>query len=111
MGEALNAVNGVGMKNADAGVRREDSTARRASDLSNIPCDAPSNACGFKQEFPFQRRVFGNQKGHPKVAFLVLAEREGFEPSIRLLTLYSLSRGAPSATRASPQNLNVRVSQ
>ncbi len=30
-----------------------------------------------------------------------LAEREGFEPSIRLLTLYSLSRGAPSASRAS----------
>src|SRR5690242_13474155 len=33
--------------------------------------------------------------------FAYLAEREGFEPSIRLLTLYSLSRGAPSATRAS----------
>src|SRR5579875_3680087 len=30
-----------------------------------------------------------------------MAEREGFEPSIRLLTLYSLSRGAPSASRAS----------
>src|SRR5215470_5652680 len=29
-----------------------------------------------------------------------LAEREGFEPSIELLTLYSLSRGAPSASRA-----------
>ena len=33
--------------------------------------------------------------------FAYLAEREGFEPSIRLLTRYSLSRGAPSATRAS----------
>ena|GEM_PF-5812348 len=33
--------------------------------------------------------------------FAYLAEREGFEPSIRLLTLYSLSRGAPSASRAS----------
>src|SRR5690348_6296434 len=30
-----------------------------------------------------------------------MAEREGFEPSIRLLTRYSLSRGAPSASRAS----------
>ena len=30
-----------------------------------------------------------------------LAEREGFEPSIELLTLYSLSRGAPSTTRPS----------
>ena len=33
--------------------------------------------------------------------FGFLAEREGFEPSIRLLTRYSLSRGAPSASRAS----------
>src|SRR5690606_23331685 len=33
--------------------------------------------------------------------FSHLAEREGFEPSIELLTLYSLSRGAPSASRAS----------
>src|SRR5579862_6993051 len=30
-----------------------------------------------------------------------VAEREGFEPSIRLLALYSLSRGAPSSTRPS----------
>src|SRR6185312_10591746 len=36
-----------------------------------------------------------------KGRFAYLAEREGFEPSIRLLTLYSLSRGAPSASRAS----------
>ena len=28
-----------------------------------------------------------------------MAEKEGFEPSIGLQTLYSLSRGAPSATR------------
>ena len=28
-----------------------------------------------------------------------MAGTEGFEPSIELLTLYSLSRGAPSATR------------
>ena len=31
----------------------------------------------------------------------ILAEREGFEPSMRLYTPYSLSRGAPSATRSS----------
>jgi hypothetical protein len=30
-----------------------------------------------------------------------MAEREGFEPSMELLTPYSLSRGAPSATRPS----------
>jgi hypothetical protein len=40
-----------------------------------------------------------------KGVFSFLAEREGFEPSIRLLTLYSLSRGAPSASRASLQKL------
>ena len=34
-----------------------------------------------------------------------MAEREGFEPSIRLLTLYSLSRGAPSTTRPSLRSL------
>ena len=32
-----------------------------------------------------------------------LAEREGFEPSMELLTPYSLSRGAPSASRPSLQ--------
>ncbi len=32
-----------------------------------------------------------------------MAEREGFEPSMELLTPYSLSRGAPSATRPSLQ--------
>jgi hypothetical protein len=30
----------------------------------------------------------------------VVAETEGFEPSMRLYTPYSLSRGAPSATRS-----------
>ena len=31
---------------------------------------------------------------------IVLAETEGFEPSMGLYTPYSLSRGAPSATRS-----------
>src|SRR6185312_1354735 len=34
----------------------------------------------------------------------MVAEREGFEPSIRLLTRYSLSRRAPSASRAPLRN-------
>ncbi len=46
---------------------------------------------------------------HPKISprsgterrAIVLAEREGFEPSMELLTPYSLSRGAPSAARPS----------
>ena len=62
---------------------------------------------------PFRRltlavgRIMGRcSQPHKKTPYFrglsaYLAEREGFEPSIRLLTLYSLSRGAPSATRAS----------
>src|SRR5690606_101679 len=37
-----------------------------------------------------------------------LAETEGFEPSMELLTPYSLSRGAPSASRASLRVLSPR---
>lgn len=33
-----------------------------------------------------------------------MAEREGFEPSVELLTLHSLSRRAPSASRSSLRN-------
>ena len=40
-------------------------------------------------------------------AFLCLAEKEGFEPSMGLLTPYSLSRGAPSATRPLLRNFIV----
>ena len=36
----------------------------------------------------------------PSLSTVCVAEREGFEPSIEFLTLYSLSRGAPSASRA-----------
>src|SRR5688572_32126081 len=39
------------------------------------------------------------QKGASRPVLYCLAEREGFEPSISLLSLYSLSRGAPSTTR------------
>ena len=46
----------------------------------------------------------GNEKAPPGGGAVPwVAEREGFEPSIGLLTLYSLSRGAPSATRPSLQ--------
>jgi hypothetical protein len=51
-----------------------------------------------------------HKKAGARPAFLCLAEREGFEPSIELLTLYSLSRGAPSASRASLQNFVFRTS-
>ena len=69
-------------------------------------------------ETPFPGRCRGSQSGaqskKPRVVrgmrlpqgllsrfeVFVLAETEGFEPSIGLYTLYSLSRGAPSATRS-----------
>ncbi len=35
------------------------------------------------------------------IGVLKLAEREGFEPSVELHTLHSLSRRAPSASRSS----------
>jgi DNA-binding transcriptional LysR family regulator len=37
----------------------------------------------------------------------LLAETEGFEPSMRLYTPYSLSRGAPSATRSRFQHSKI----
>ncbi len=67
-------------------------------------------ACGCPGSLP---AIPSNQRSRPQSlsarhkktgqwpVFLCLAEREGFEPSIELLTLYSLSRGAPSASRAS----------
>src|SRR4029079_2282764 len=38
--------------------------------------------------------------GAGRVMFEVLAEPEGFEPSMQVLPAYSLSRGAPSAARS-----------
>ena len=41
-----------------------------------------------------------NEKRARRPVLVCLAETEGFEPSMRLYTPYSLSRGAPSATRS-----------
>ena len=41
-------------------------------------------------------------------AFLYLAEREGFEPSIRLNTVYTLSRRARSTTPAPLRFLDLK---
>ena len=48
-----------------------------------------------------ERRNHPQTKAAPGRPSLQLAETEGFEPSMELLTPYSLSRGAPSASRAS----------
>ena len=45
----------------------------------------------------------GTVNAKPIIRNEIMAEREGFEPSMELLTPYSLSRGAPSATRPSLQ--------
>jgi hypothetical protein len=42
------------------------------------------------------------------IFLIILAEREGFEPSIDLLDLYSLSRGAPSTNSAISPNKGVK---
>ena len=48
---------------------------------------------------------YGIEKISPNFAVKNLAEREGFEPSVELVTLHSLSRRAPSANSAiSPQS-------
>ena len=42
-----------------------------------------------------------------RIKCLTVAETEGFEPSMRLYTPYSLSRGAPSATRSRFQHSKI----
>jgi hypothetical protein len=49
-----------------------------------------------------------NEKRPVRGVFVcLLAETEGFEPSMRLYTPYSLSRGAPSATRSRFQQVRI----
>ena len=52
---------------------------------------------------------FRHKKTTIKWFKLSMVEREGFEPSIELQTLYSLSRGAPSATRTPLQRITVCI--
>ena len=59
--------------------------------LPYLPCPEIMMPCFSKTELRKSTKNSGQ----------ALAEREGFEPSISLLSLYSLSRGAPSTTRPS----------
>lgn len=52
------------------------------------------------QKSPDWRGSFGLFDHCKVIRKPILAEPEGFEPSMRLYTPYSLSRGAPSATRS-----------
>src|SRR5690349_2116537 len=61
------------------------SYGRRSEIMKNVPV--------FRQRIFFIRRCVRRRRRQ-------LAETEGFEPSMELLTPYSLSRGAPSASRA-----------
>ena len=104
------------------GARARSSPCRRGSPGNPLPPPRPGHAAsrhpcfprreratpaaqhGFVPEDPVDRRVLRARPEKKRPAwgvFDLLAEREGFEPSIELLTLYSLSRGAPSASRAS----------
>ena len=57
--------------------------------------------CSIQLSYGRRSVIVQNQWGFRQLPWnMKLAESEGFEPSIRLLTRYSLSRGAPSATRA-----------
>ena len=62
--------------------------------------------CRFVKPFRNFRRRCCHRATRRKAA-VKLAETEGFEPSMELLTPYSLSRGAPSASRASLRDLQL----
>src|SRR5258706_10198845 len=71
--------------------------AGRAADALAAAAAAASMRCGWI--------VVGLETGKPRQAGLsVLAEPEGFEPSMQVLPAYSLSRGAPSASRSQLRN-------
>ncbi len=56
----------------------------------------------FKAHLMMAGRLVGRNKKSPegRINKGYLAETKGFEPLMRLNTPYSLSRGAPSATRS-----------
>src|SRR5690606_9265706 len=58
--------------------------------------------CSIQLSYGRRSAIVRNPTGSGQSFFRFrwMAESEGFEPSIELLTLYSLSRGAPSASRA-----------
>ena len=77
---------------------------------SALPCalTTPAHPCALG--FSLFQTIEGSnshlnilRKQAQQACFLKMAEREGFEPSMELLTPYSLSRGAPSASRPSLQ--------
>ena len=86
-------------RTADQPLQRQDAR----TNIDHAACDDPQGG-GFddrsQPEGSHQSRT-RRQKNAARRRHFDLAEREGFEPSIRLLTRYSLSRGAPSASRAS----------
>lgn len=73
--------------------------------LAALPRAASQTVARRNAPYPNQEQKQKRLQINDLQAFGTLAEREGFEPSIELLTLYSLSRGAPSAARASLQFL------
>ena len=62
-----------------------------------------ANCAAVDQKSPHISDPPLNKKPGGCRVFYLMAEREGFEPSIKF-PLYALSRGAPSATRPPLQN-------
>ena len=60
---------------------------------------------------PVRSRVLYPAELRMHILIFKMAVREGFEPSMQLLTAYSLSRGAPSASRPSHQNIMTLLQQ
>ena len=96
---------------------RRMTEARAGSKRVASPASVPSAPASTTTVAPFrawrglQSSVARRQRGPPWIAVETtsqtllptskLAEREGFEPSIRGLAVYTLSRRAPSTTRTS----------
>src|SRR4051812_35052098 len=72
---------------------------RNRSRRGNADRDA-TEARRLRAAFVFQAGRPNKKPADGRARFWALAETEGFEPSMRLYTPYSLSRGAPSATRS-----------
>lgn len=93
--------------------RRDQGGHARKSKGVRLTRNPPAN--GFR-EIRKAVDASGGCLSHPELSDLVinrgeqLAERKGFEPSIRV-NVYALSRGAPSATRPPLQRRQVPTDQ
>ena len=104
---------GVGLAGVGFGAACDvqDERCRRCCEVRSAPLPTNNSKpgrtrCGY--QCGYQPNIRPEINSQPAVYIVIfsnyLAEREGFEPSIRFLTIYALSRGAPSTTRPSLQS-------